>query len=1106
MRRLGVPAALVFSGFTALVYQIIWTRLLGFAFGTTTEAISTVLAVFFGGLALGNLAAARWLHRVERPLRVYAALEAGIGLYALLSLPLLQRLPTLPGWLGVESDAGLLALRVLGAACVLLPPTVAMGATLPVVARAWVRDDARIGAGSAQLYAANTFGAVLGAYLSGFWLIPYLGLTHAVWLSGGVNLAVALAVGAWAGGRRVPPLRRVAAPGGRHRAAYLACFGISGFVAIGYEIVWSKVFGVIMEGTLYGFATVLSAYLLGIGLGSAAVARVADRLRDLPRAFALLHVAIGVCVVLGTALIPYLPFLYENLARMAPGGDAIHLLYLVVLPIVLVPTALFGAAFPILVKIDAADAGEAGRSVGLATAVNTAGSIAASLAVGFWWIPSMGMDGSLYALLMIDFAAALALLAVFQQTTGAGRVRALAGSAAVVGMVSLSYGGVHVEQAVAARSIRTEDLSHYLEELERSEHARAITLEGRSAIVSVYVTPTARTLRTNGQPEAGVRLDQPYAPIETVMLGLWPYLLADDPQRGLVVGLGGGNTLDALLETRLASIDVVELEPDVVRAAKLLHEGRPDPLDDPRVSLRVADGRHDLLLNAQRGAPGYDVIASQPSHPWRVGAANLFTEEFFRIARSALREGGTFAAWLNGFRIDDASALAVFTSFERVFPGSLLVDISGKGRMAFLLVGSTRPIEPDLARLRRRLAEPRLARYLALHETGDVHALLARIEGPGAVFAAVDPELANTDDNAFVETRTPRALDWQQLDFPAIERRLPPTAPLLPPVSGDLDVVAVADALDARPAADARWPYEPALARLLAQHAERIDPWDAAHLRARAALRDPGREDAARQALLHLAAERPDRPEPHRTLGHHLATRRSNPELASRAFAAAWERSGAARDAYDAGRALHPSDPDGAWQWFERIPASDRDDHPRLAWYEARRALDEGDDAALEAIRPRLLAWLESEEGRRYPGGHQVASRLAFRLGRRAEAQAHADLDSRQRAAAAAPLLRRAEQALADGRLDDAEHALRGAARQVPGSERVSLLRAELALARDAPDRLAAAFATLRRFAPDAGHANAVENHFRSRHGLPLRAEGAEPDRAPPLGAPAKVR
>jgi len=1094
-RHRVVVACLVFSGLSALVYQLIWTRLLGFSLGTSTEAIAIVLAVFFGGLALGNLAAARWLDRVERPLRVYARLEAAIGIYALASLPVLRHLDRTFAWLGTpESEAGLLGLRIALAISVLLPPTIAMGATLPVVARGLVSRDGSVGRWAAHLYTANTLGAVLGAYLCGFWLIPELGLTRSIVIAGSINLAVAALV--WTLSPRGKGVARVEAPSSpsirgpaptrAQRAAYLTCFAASGFVAIGYEIVWSKVFGVVMEGTLYGFAAVLSAYLLGIGIGSLAISRRVDAIADLPRAFAVLHVAIGASVVVGTWAVPLLPFAYATLARVAPAGDAVHLLYLLVLPIILVPTALFGAAFPILIRLDAGRAERAGRSIGIATAVNTAGSIAASLVVGFWWIPTLGMDGSLFALLMIDFAAALALLAGFQTSGGAARLRALGGSAAVVATVALSFGGVHIEDAIAGRQIDATDLSGYLRGLENHAASRGITIEGRSSIVSVHATQEARVLRTNGLPESGVSYAPPHASLEATFLGVWPYLLARDPQRALVIGLGGGNTLSALLPTRVESIDVVELERGVARAVALLHEGLPNPLDDPRVRLRVADGRNDLLLHRWSGAPGYDLITSQPSHPWRVGAANLFTEEFFELSRGALRPGGIFAAWLNGFRIDAQALLSVVSSFERIYPGALLVDVSRSGRRAFLLLGSTEPLTLDTDVLSARLAETALADYLADFEVGDTAAFLARIEGPAGVFAAIDPTAANTDDNAFVESRTPRSLRWQHLDFASIESRLPETAPLLPDLRGETTAVAVADAILARGEGHP-WPHRHALERLLGQFPHEVPAWQARLLRARADLHDPEREAGALAALAELTEQPSARLGALRARGAHLARIRSAWRPAAADFAAAWDLSRASQDAYDAGRALHPVAPTEAWTWFARIPEDHRGDYPRLAFYAAARALREGaSDAELRDRLAALRVYTESDEGRRYPGAHEVAARVAWRLGDIRDARAHADADRRARESQAAPHLSRAETALAEGRLDSAREALSLAAALIPGDPRLATLSAELSVASAEPEATARALTDLRRWATTLEEGIRADNQFRTLHGLAL--------------------
>ena len=432
-------------------------------------------------------------------------------------------------------------------------------------------------------------------------------------IAGLVNIAVALAVLAVAS--RVPSARSTAAasppppdrdptPSSEDAGRFLAFFAVSGFVAIGYEVVWSKVFGIIMEGTLYGFSAVLAAYLLGIGSGSLAMAGWIDRIRDLPRAFGLLHVGIAASVALGMAAIPYLPFVYSRLSLAAPGGDAVHLLFALVLPIVLLPTALFGAAFPVLIRIYTRRAEQAGRGIGLATAVNTAGSIVGSLTLGFWWIPRIGMDAALFLLILVDLVVALWVLLRFEQGRGRSRLRVLAGSTLVLAFVALSYGGVHVEQALVGRYVSASDLTTYTRELAQATAMNSLVIEGRSSIVSVTTTPSTRRLDTNGLHEGGYKFDPPHYPLEPVLLGVVPYLATDAPRRALVIGLGAGNTVNALRRTDLSSIEIVELERGVADAMSVLYAGRKNPLADPRVSLRINDGRNELLL-ARRGKENF---------------------------------------------------------------------------------------------------------------------------------------------------------------------------------------------------------------------------------------------------------------------------------------------------------------------------------------------------------------------------------------------------------------------------------------------------------------------------------------------------------------------
>jgi spermidine synthase len=1097
---------------------VLWTRLLGFAFGTTTEAIGTVLAIFFGGMALGNWLAARRIDRVVRPLRLYGLLELGIGFFALLSLPLLTRLDVLYAFVGADHPTWVMAtIRAIAAAAILLPPTIAMGATLPVVARGLVARDASLGRWSAYLYSANTFGAVTGAYLCGFWMIPELGLSRTVVVAALVNLAVAAAVWHWAGGIRVsggalvaagegepasgPALTSVSAPAGG-RGFFLLFFGISGFVAIGYEIVWSKVFTIVMEGTLYGFSTVLSAYLLGLALGSLLVARFVDGIRDLPRAFAALHVGIALSVALGLMFVADLPHWHRRVAELWVLGGGVHGLYLLAAPIILLPTILFGAAFPVLIRLYTTRASEVGEGMGIATAVNTCGSIAASLLIGFWAIPSVGIDATLYALVLIELFVALLILLRFQTSQGFRRIAASAATGLLLVTVSFSYNGVHIQKAVAGRWIDAADLRGYRSQLDEKLASSRLVIEGKTSVVSVDAQPGGFKLMTNGMPEAGYTYAPPHRALATLMLGMLPYLTAEAPKRALVVGFGGGATLDALRKTELEEIEVVELERGVVDAAALLYQGRPDPLLDPRVELFFNDGRNHLLLGRHRERRGYDVIASQPSHPWLAGAANLFTEEYFQLALDNLTPGGAFALWVNGFHAETESLLALFNSFHRVFPSGVVVSGGGNNqRSSFILVGTREPHGWRLDRLRERLAEPGVRDAFAVHDIENSEQLLASFEAPIAEFAAIAPDARNTDDNAFVEMHLSRSLGWVNMEYSELEARLSPDAPVLPEFSDAIDVQGVARAMLDTEKRSKTAGYGPKLSRLIAVQGDGLDPYMRATLAAEITLRRadaaPAERAAAAARLREQMADQPDRPEAARALARALAEQSRRFADAAAVFEEAWRRSGEAQDAYDAARAWHWVDRSAAFRWMDRIPASARGDFPRLALFEAERFLASpsahaGNEAArLHEHWDRVNAYLQTDEGRRLPGVHRVLSELAERRDDERMALAHRDADARQRREAAGAELLRAGTALAAGQLPAARSALSAADRLLPSDPTVLAFEARLAAAEADGPALSEALWNVRSWSPTLRQGVGNENALRAELALPLLPEVA---------------
>jgi spermidine synthase len=815
-----------------------------------------------------------------------------------------------------------------------------------------------------------------------------------------------------------------------------------------------------------------------------------DRIRDLPRSFGLLHAAIALAVSAGMGLVPFLPYATARLVSGLDAAGGAHLLFLLVVPIVLLPAVLFGAAFPIVIRIYTDRAEAVGEGMGMAVAMNTFGAIAASLLIGFWAIASMGMDATLFGLILLELLIALLVLLRFQTSGGRGRLSASAVALGALVLVSLSFNGVQIDRTIAGRQIQFSSLSEYRSRVERTIGDQLLMLEGKNSVVTVSETPAGRSLLTNGLPEAGSVFGPPYLPSTTTLLGILPYLIAESPQRALVVGLGGGTTVDALVRTPISRIDVVELEKGVVRGAELLHQGRPNPLDDPRVELRLNDGRNELLLGRYRGEGRYDVITSQPSHPWLMGPANLFTEEFFALARDNLRPGGVFAMWLNGFRTSPEMLLAVVASFERVFPGALLADLTpAQDRSAFLLLGMHHPVRVDTGEISRRMGDERVRRVLGFHGVESVEDVLLHFEGAAADFAAIAPDAANTDDNAFLETHTPARNDWGKIDFAQVESKLAPDAPVLPPLVGEVDLDGIARALLERVPGPGRNSPSAKLDRLLRNHAEGLDPVRVAVLRADAATRRADTEARGVELLRALAAAHPERSEPLRALARHLTRKESHAE-AARAFAEAHARSLASEDAFGAARALDGLDPEASWEWVQRIPEAEWERFPQIALFRARAVLRAGEGG--ESVRSAFQAlrrFRDTQEGRKLPGVNAVMADLAAAAGDRRLARAFREVDQRERAARARPWIRKAEGALQQERLDEAAELLARAEALVPTDSSLLLAQARLALARSDGAGLEAALHRLRAWSPTLDGAITAENRFRMELGLPLLPE-----------------
>lgn len=754
MRNRYLLVCLVASGFAGLAYELLWVRLLSFSFGSTTLSYSTVLAVFFGGLALGAFLGGRRAQSLARPAVVYGWIELATGAAGLVLYPVLANLGSFFALIDPGSGLGGAVARALVSAPLLLVPTVLMGATLPVVFAAMVAEDQEVGRGSALIYGINTLGACLGAYATTYLLLPQLGLFAATLFTALVNFAAgAFALGMDRRARtrsRARPVT-VSAPSGGQGAtprivvvASVIAF-LVGFAAIALQIVWVRLFSIFLHGTIYAVGSVLISVLVGIGLGSVLVATGLGRRRRDGLWLSVLQLTAAGSVVLLSGALPYLSHVLRAVETgSAAGLGVLNTQLSIVLAALALPTLCSGASFPLLVDATERSAARGAAALGRLYAANTVGSIAGSLLTGFWLLPGLGADLTIHlALGLTAIAAALAALALGDVPLRLGIALATVGVIAVV-----SYGGLDV----ARLSIVPDGQASY----ERAESRRSEQLgrllsfsEGRVANVATFEFQGTRQLRVNNIPQGTITQGPPHYPLDSLLVALLPFLHAEDPKSALVVGLGAGVSVAAYLDLGMERIEVVELEPDVPPAVERIFGGH-SPVGDPRVDLAIDDARHRLLLEAARGER-FDIITSMPSHPWV--APNIFTQEFFELAAQSLAPGGVFSTWLGSSRADSRISASILRAFANVFESYLVYFVPKVG--SYFMIGSHEPLGFDAEKVERLIAHPVTRDREDLGGAVQIASWIQASARSGGRAVSAGP--VNTDDSAFAELFAPRS-------------------------------------------------------------------------------------------------------------------------------------------------------------------------------------------------------------------------------------------------------------------------------------------------------------------------------------------------------------
>ncbi len=693
----------VASGCAALIYEVVWFQLLQLVIGSSAISLAVLLGTFMGGLCLGSLALPRYIDARRHPLRVYAVLEAGIGIIGIL---VLVGMPLINGIYTAWAGSGLLgiAFRAVIAAICLLPPTMLMGATLPALARAVETSPSGV-AWLGFFYAGNTIGAVLGSLLAGFYLLRVFDLTTATFVAVAINAAIGLLAMVLA--TRLPYQGIVQAkakaeprPGAMPVQVAIA---LSGMTALAAEVIWTRHLSLLFGGTTYTFSLILAGFLLGLGIGSS-LGSLIGRASANPRVVlgwcqALLAVAIAWASYMLADSLPYWPV--EPSISQSPWFN-FQLDFARTLWTVLPGAILWGATFPLALASVATKDDDPARVVGTLYGANTIGAIVGSLGAGLLVVAWLGTQRAQDFLVMVSVISGLLVLAPLSWKAATAQAkRSFAISLAII----IIGGGALVGGVV--RGVPGLLIAYGRYAATRVGQAEFIYVgEGINASVAVSRLANgtlnyhnAGKVQASSEPQ-DMRLQR--------MLGHLTTLVPANPKSVLVIGCGAGVTAGAVsIDPRVEKLTIVEIEPLVPKTVSTFFSAHNfDVVRNPKTVVHIDDARHYVQTSREK----FDAITSDPLDPWVKGAAMLYSKEFFETAKQHLNPGGVITLFVQLYWSNEEAVKSQLATFFQVFPSGIVWgNTYDGGGYDLVLLGQATPAPINIDEMEIRLRQPEFA-------------------------------------------------------------------------------------------------------------------------------------------------------------------------------------------------------------------------------------------------------------------------------------------------------------------------------------------------------------------------------------------------------------
>ncbi|MCX7945141.1 MAG: fused MFS/spermidine synthase [Deltaproteobacteria bacterium] len=714
-------ACFFLSGMAGLIYQVVWSKYFNLFLGATSYSTGILLSTFMGGLALGNHIFGKFVDRYKNPLRLYSYLEFGIGITCAL-FPLyfdtIFNLYFILASGSIPNTWGNIILKLIFSVMTILLPTTLMGGTLPVMSKFIIRQIREVGAKVGLLYFLNTVGAIIGTIIGGYFVIHTIGLDFSVQLFSFVNILIGVVTYYMSKSisedfsiipQQIEDTDNNKTVG--NEEAYsefqvrvvLVAIGISGFVSMVYEVVWTRMLALIIGSAVQSFAIMLFTFITGIAVGSYFIHKVLNRKINHLLWFAIIELFIAITIICALPLYMRLPYYFNVIGGSIPRTEAMFIFYeiskvIICFTIMFLPTFFIGMTLPLVSHINTKSITKLGIGVGDTFSINTLGNLVGSLVAGFIMLPTMGMEASMKTGIIINFIIAIILLFTI-------RVKALFKYLSLllvilVGSLLFTYEFIDKEYIQRGNfRLRNRYAKSFEEFLKVKDHEDLIFFkEGKDAVVSVTKSPKGiLSLRINGKPDASTGFDMP----TQIWCGHIGVLLHPNPEDVFLLGMGSGVTGGVLAtHEEIKNIELLEISKEVIEAAKLFKEENLDVLNNKKVRVINADGREYLKLNPQKK---YDIIISEPSNPWMAGVANLFTVQYFEEVKSHLKENGIFVQWFQAYETNDKILNIMLNTFGRVFEYAY---VFAPAQLDLLIVGSNKPIKIDQQRIAKKFKDP----------------------------------------------------------------------------------------------------------------------------------------------------------------------------------------------------------------------------------------------------------------------------------------------------------------------------------------------------------------------------------------------------------------